>query len=113
MTRSCPLSREAPGLANSSELSVGPCRPPGWVMYARLWGVWHKVDLVDGDDVFVVGLRAKLEGRVAGDLEVLVHGDLTAAEVETEAGMGDGGGERDKRRGQPHGEGCYRGDRGP
>lgn len=111
MTRSCPLLRQAPRLARSSELSVGPCWPPSRV-YARLWGVWHQVDLVDGDDVLVVCLGAQLERRVAGDLEVLVHSDLVAPEVETEAGMGEAGRERDKRGGQPHGEGCGREDGG-
>lgn len=66
--------------------------------YARLGGVWHEVDILDEEDVVVVGLGAQLEGRVAGDLEVLVHGDLAASEVEAEAGVGDACGEGDKCR---------------
>lgn len=65
--------------------------------YVRLGGIRYEVNALNGENVLVVGLGAELKGRVAGDLEILVDGDLVAAaKVEAKARLGDTGQERDK-----------------
>lgn len=67
--------------------------------YVRLGRIWDEVNTLDAEDILVVSLGAQLQGRVSGNLEILVDGDLvTAAEVEAKARMGDTGREGDKCR---------------
>lgn len=70
-----------------------------FVVYVRLGWVRHKVDILNGEEITIVSLWTQLEGRAAGDLQVLIDGDLVAtAEVEAKTRMGDTGRDRDKCR---------------
>lgn len=70
--------------------------------YARLGRIWSQVDLLDGENIKIVGLGAQLEGRIAGNLEILINGDLVPSEVVAEAGLGNARRQGDQCRRQPH-----------
>jgi len=73
-------------------------------LLASLRGVRGEVDALNLDDIVVVGLGAKLQGRVAGDLEVVLDDDgLVSLNQDAGTDRREAGGEEgDDGRGEPH-----------
>ena len=67
----------------------------------RLWGVGSQDDLVDCDDVVCPIRLAKLEGRLAGNIELVPSYERLAIAADAE-GAGSSNDEGDSGGGEPH-----------